>query len=89
MFSFFFKVQDIICQLHRFITAMAKYHTDCHESMKTIVNIFPIEVDLPESMSNPNAYKNSLEAFEELSKSLEESDQEEDGENLIDISTNS
>jgi hypothetical protein len=57
--------------------------------MKSIVNIFPIEVDLPESMSNPNAYKNSLEAFEELSKSLEESDQEEeDGENLIDISTN-
>jgi len=66
-------VQDIVCQLHRFITAMAKYHTDCHESMKSIVNIFPIEVDLPESMSNSNAYKNSLKAFEELSKSLEES----------------
>lgn len=42
-------VQDIIFQLHRFITAMSKYNTDCFETMKSITNIFPIEVDLPET----------------------------------------
>lgn len=45
-------VQDIVMQLHRFITAMSKYHTDCHESMKSITDIFPIEVDLPATMLN-------------------------------------
>ena len=39
-------------QMHRFITAMSKYHTDCHESMKSITDIFPIEVDLPATMLN-------------------------------------
>jgi hypothetical protein len=38
-------VQDIIFQLHRFITALDKYHTDCNEIMKE-ADIFPIEVDL-------------------------------------------
>lgn len=42
-------VQDIIFQLHRFITAMSKYNTDCFETMKSITDIFPIEVDLPET----------------------------------------
>ncbi|KAK3744538.1 hypothetical protein RRG08_056675 [Elysia crispata] len=38
-------VQDIVFQLQKFVTAMAKYHTDCHEVMKGAV-VFPIEVDL-------------------------------------------
>ena len=46
------KVQDIVFQLHRFISTMSKYHTDCYESMKSISNIFPIEVDLPIAILN-------------------------------------
>ncbi|CAF1438314.1 unnamed protein product, partial [Didymodactylos carnosus] len=38
-------VQDIVFQLHRFITALDKYHKDCYETMKE-ADIFPIEVDL-------------------------------------------
>ncbi|XP_059165704.1 PRKCA-binding protein-like isoform X1 [Physella acuta] len=38
-------VQDIVFQLQKFVTAMAKYHTDCHDAMKSAV-VFPIEVDL-------------------------------------------
>ena len=38
-------VQDIVFQLHRFITALDKYHKDCNEVMKE-ADIFPIEVDL-------------------------------------------
>lgn len=32
-------------QLQRFVSAMAKYHNDCHAVMKEAV-VFPIEVDL-------------------------------------------
>jgi len=38
-------VQDIVFQLHRFITALDKYHKDCNEVMKE-ADIFPIEVDI-------------------------------------------
>ncbi|XP_069124446.1 PRKCA-binding protein-like isoform X2 [Argopecten irradians] len=38
-------VQDIVFQLQRFVSAMAKYHNDCHSVMKKAV-VFPIEVDL-------------------------------------------
>lgn len=38
-------VQDIVFQLQRFVTGMAKYHNDCHAVMKTAI-VFPIEVDL-------------------------------------------
>ncbi len=44
------KVQDIVAQLHRFITSMSKFHSDCFDTMKSIMNIFPIEVDLPDNM---------------------------------------
>ena len=40
-----FSVQDIVFQLQRFVSAMAKYHNDCHAVMKEAV-VFPIEVDL-------------------------------------------
>ena len=43
-------VQDIVFQLHRFITTMSKYNTDCYETMKSITDIFPIEVDLPANL---------------------------------------
>lgn len=38
-------VQDIVFQLQRFVSGMAKYHNDCHAVMKDAV-VFPIEVDL-------------------------------------------
>ncbi|KAL8581069.1 PRKCA-binding protein [Nucella lapillus] len=38
-------VQDIVFQLQKFVSAMSKYHTDCHEAMAGAV-VFPIEVDL-------------------------------------------
>lgn len=38
-------VQDIVFQLQRFVSGMAKYHNDCHAVMKEAV-VFPIEVDL-------------------------------------------
>jgi hypothetical protein len=44
-FFFFLLVQDIVFQLHRFITALDKYHKDCNDVMKE-ADIFPIEVDL-------------------------------------------
>jgi len=48
-------VQDIVFQLHRFITAFSKYHTDCNETMKSNTDLFPIEVDLPQAMLNKNS----------------------------------
>lgn len=41
----YLSVQDIVFQLQRFVSAMAKYHNDCHTVMKEAV-VFPIEVDL-------------------------------------------
>ncbi|CAF1479117.1 unnamed protein product [Adineta ricciae] len=38
-------VQDIVFQLHRFVSALEKYHQDCDAVMKE-ADIFPIEVDL-------------------------------------------
>ncbi|WAQ97160.1 PICK1-like protein [Mya arenaria] len=38
-------VQDIVFQLQRFVSGMAKYHSDCHAVMKDAI-VFPIEVDL-------------------------------------------
>ena len=38
-------VQDIVFQLQKFVSAMARYHNDCHTVMKEAV-VFPIEVDL-------------------------------------------
>lgn len=41
-------VQDIVFQLQRLITAMAKYYTECHSVLKD-TQVFPIEVDLSHS----------------------------------------
>ena len=42
-------VQDIVFQLQRLVTAMAKYHNECHAVLKD-AEVFPIEVDLSRSM---------------------------------------
>jgi len=41
-------VQDIVFQLQRLVSAMARYHTDCHGVLKE-ADVFPIEVDLTPS----------------------------------------
>lgn len=41
-------VQDIVFQLQRLVTAMAKYHNECHAVLKE-AEVFPIEVDLSRS----------------------------------------
>ena len=47
-------VQDIVFQLHRFITALDKYHKDCNAIMEE-ADIFPIEVDLALSIFSKTA----------------------------------
>lgn len=46
-------VQDIVFQLQRLVTAMAKYHTDCHKVLQE-AQVFPIEFDLTRSMFSYN-----------------------------------
>ena len=41
-------MQDIVFQLQRLVTAMAKYHNECHGVLKE-AEVFPIEVDLSRS----------------------------------------
>jgi len=41
-------VQDVVFQLQRLVTAMAKYHNECHAVLKD-AEVFPIEVDLSRS----------------------------------------
>ena len=45
---FLLAVQDIVFQLQRLVSAMARYHTDCHSVLKE-ADVFPIEVDLSRS----------------------------------------
>lgn len=51
-------MQDIVFQLHRFITALDKYHKDCNDVMKE-ADIFPIEVDLTIPMLRGIGYNNA------------------------------
>ncbi|KAI1297178.1 PRKCA-binding protein [Halotydeus destructor] len=41
-------VQDVVMQLHKLITALAKLQTECHDVLKES-KIFPLEVDLSEN----------------------------------------
>lgn len=77
-------VQDIIFQLHRFITAMSKYNTDCFETMKSITDIFPIEVDLPETTlvnqidDTRSAYRNEYNDDEDENNNTDSADGSEE-----------
>jgi hypothetical protein len=55
-----FLVQDIVFQLHRFITALDKYHKDCNAIMKE-ADIFPIEADLNLSIFNKKTNNDQAE----------------------------
>jgi hypothetical protein len=59
-------VQDIVFQLQRLVSAMAKYHTDCHGILKD-ADVFPIEVDLSRSTFTyePQSYNDEDEDDDE------------------------
>ena len=63
----YISVQDIVFQLQRFVTGMAKYHNDCHMVMKKAV-VFPIEVDLSRgtfTYDTSNQFNDGLDDEEE------------------------
>ncbi|XP_063445373.1 PRKCA-binding protein-like isoform X3 [Mytilus trossulus] len=66
-------VQDIVFQLQRFVSAMAKYHNDCHGVMKEAV-VFPIEVDL----SRGTFTYDTTDQFNDEENEEEEEEQEEE-----------
>jgi hypothetical protein len=83
-FFFFLLVQDIVFQLHRFITALDKYHKDCNDVMKE-ADIFPIEVDLTlptlRGLGNNDVDENDDENDEANGNDLFHDDQQENNSN--------
>jgi hypothetical protein len=77
-------VQDIVFQLHRFITALDKYHKDCNDVMKE-ADIFPIEVDLSlptlRGLGNNDGDDNDDENDEENGSDLFNDDSQENTSN--------
>ena len=71
-------VQDIVFQLHRFITALDKYHKECNETMKG-ADIFPIEVDLTfPTLHGSNNRDDEASEEEEMKDSEEQQPVKED-----------
>jgi hypothetical protein len=67
---------------------MSKYHTDCYDTMKSIINIFPIEVDLPDNIQflNKNNDEDEDEQDEDDDDELDSQHGEPISDSLIDIS---
>ena len=72
---------------------MSKYHTDCYETVKSLIDLFPIEVDLTPNMlenkNNPSTssgfeylYDHETDSDEEKEKEKEKKD---DDSELIDV----
>ncbi|KAK3091262.1 hypothetical protein FSP39_018405 [Pinctada imbricata] len=70
-------VQDIVFQLQRFVTAMARYHNDCHAVMKEAV-VFPIEVDLSRGTF-------TYDTSNQFNDGEEEEEEEEEGEEAVEV----
>ena len=71
-------------QLQRLVSAMAKYHTDCHSVLKE-ADVFPIEVDLSRSTftyDTSNQF-NDNDDDEEEAEEVEEAVEEDHGGDLI------
>jgi hypothetical protein len=63
---------------------MSKYHTDCFETMKTLVNLFPIEVDLTPNMldnSSMSAAGSSITSHYEYEDERDGGGEESDSDN--------
>ncbi|XP_050392827.1 PRKCA-binding protein isoform X4 [Patella vulgata] len=67
-------VQDIVFQLQKFVSAMSKYHNECHGVMKEAV-VFPIEVDLSRGTFT---YDTSNQFDEDEDEEEEEEDDDDD-----------
>lgn len=77
-------VQDIVKQLHNFVVGMSKYHTECYETMKPLIELFPIEVDLtPEMLSNLSAPQY---IYEDDDDDEEDNDQSRSGDDVSNYS---
>ncbi|KRY39211.1 PRKCA-binding protein, partial [Trichinella spiralis] len=83
------RVQDIAYQLHRFVSVISQYHSECQAQMEPMRNLFPIEVDLslvafdynPSGQLPPDG-----EDEEENEIACNEQQLVDDDTNLIDIS---
>ena len=85
LFRFFFLlVQDIVFQLHRFISALDKYHKDCNEIMKE-ADIFPIEVDLSLSTFHKADYQDDDDDENEQGDDNNQQQQTTDDIDLFDV----
>ncbi|XP_063718967.1 PRKCA-binding protein-like [Symsagittifera roscoffensis] len=72
-------VQDIVFQMQRFVTALSRYNTDCHEKLESCSDIFPIEVDLQATTLN---YHKKNDFSEDGQEELENNhDNQEDRQN--------
>uniref|UniRef100_T1JMF9 PRKCA-binding protein n=1 Tax=Strigamia maritima TaxID=126957 RepID=T1JMF9_STRMM len=73
-------VQETVSQLQRLITALSRYHKDCHGIMAE-TNIFPIEVDLARSAfayESTTPFPNEDEEDEEMLEAQETKEEEID-----------
>ena len=78
-------MQDIVFQLHRFITALDKYHRDCNQTMIE-ADIFPIEVELNFPTTSQQQYDDDEEEEEEEQVTVDDQpEQKKEDINLLDI----
>ncbi|KRX77643.1 PRKCA-binding protein [Trichinella sp. T6] len=82
------RVQDIAYQLHRFVSVISQYHSECQAQMEPMRNLFPIEVDLSLVAFdyNPSGQLPPDGEDEEENEIAHEQQLVDDDTNLIDIS---
>ncbi|KRY16615.1 PRKCA-binding protein, partial [Trichinella patagoniensis] len=82
------RVQDIAYQLHRFVSVISQYHSECQAQMEPMRNLFPIEVDLSLVAFdyNPSGQLPPDGEDEEENEIAHEQRLVDDDTNLIDIS---
>ena len=49
-FSLSLAVQDILFQLQRLVTAISRYNDEAAKEIRTLVGLFPVEMDLKEDV---------------------------------------
>ncbi len=76
----------MVFQLHRFISALDKYHKDCYEILKE-ADIFPIEVDLNLQIFQQKGYNDDDELDDENDQVVSNINQQKDTDD-IDIFNN-
>ena len=77
-------VQDIVFQLHRFISALDKYHRDCNEIMKE-ADIFPIEAELDIPISRQKEFHDDEDEQNEQITTNDNQQKETDDIDILDL----